>query len=598
MKRIAVYVYYDDEGILRDFAKNTIKNFIDFCKTVIVVVNGPLRDEDAEEIRSLGGRLICRKNEGYDFAAYKAGIESISVGEKLELDELILCNSSVYGPVFPLNELFQEMENRGVDFWGITQWSNCRPWPDHIQSYFIVFGKKVLQAKCFSDYWNELPTMKSWGEAIKYGETRLTPYFSEKGYLWDTYMKKEVYSGRHPSPSHCYPESLVRHRVPFIKRKCFSDKATYEEQIKFSFGLQAKNAWEAIERTGTYDLNLILDDLCGTKTQSQSKSQIGNTFVVPSDYEVPGRAAGDEICSKAALVIFVYFEDLMDECCRYVTSMPASSAKFIVSCKKDLLSAYEDKLTGCAKNIHFRLQENRGRSEAAYYVTCRDVFENYEYVCCVHDKKMAHLPGIVGESMMRHNFDALLASNFYVKNLLSLFENKKHIGLLMPATPYFLRIYEGLAACPIGSNRDEIEKILSELSIDLKMDECLNFPVGGMFWVRREAIMPLFRKKWTLEDFPPEPLPLDGAVNHALERITPMVAQAAGYMTGYAIPDSCIGNYYEGLEYRLKVLLKDKYLMKPNPNKHYLSRHFPRLAAKCHAVRDGLRKIRKKWYGS
>lgn len=587
IKRLAVYVYYDGYGILRGYAKNTIKELLDFCKC-IVVVNGFLRVDDRNEIQRMGARLISRENEGYDFFAYKAGIKSIPISEKSELDELILCNSSVYGPIFPIKELFQDMEGRGHDFWGITQWCNQNPWPDHIQSYFIVFRKRILSSKSFSDYWDGLPAMKSWEEAIEYGETKLTPYFSQRGFSWGTYIKKEIYLNKCLSPSHMYPDALVRQRVPFIKRKCFSDKETYEAQLSLSFGIQAKKTIEEIQRLSKYDVNLIFDDLCSTQVQSQFKSQIGNTFVLPSAYEVSSNSGEEEKHENSALIIFVYFEDLLDECCKYIRSMPVSSGKYVVSCKRDLLEEYKNRLQGKTGNIHFRFQENRGRSEAAYYITCRDVFEKHEYVCCMHDKKMSYTLGILGESMMRHNFDSLLASESYVKNILRLFENNQRIGLLMPATPYFLKVYEGVAASPIGENITACKKILKELSINLKIDKFLNFPVGGMFWVRSEAIAPLFRKQWALEDFPQEPLPINGTVNHALERIIPLVAQEASFMTGYVIPDFCIGNYYEGLEYRLKQLLRNKY-----SREHYLRRRFPRIAEKCHAIRDYFRKIKR-----
>ena len=588
MKLITVYVYYDSEGVLREFAKDTIKNLVNFCKDVVVVVNGSLIDDDAEIIRRIGANLICRENEGYDFSAYKAGIESIPVAKMSELDELILCNSSIYGPIFSLNELFQEMRSRSVDFWGITQWCNQAPWPNHIQSYFVVFEKKILSSADFLTYWNELPMMKSWGEAIKYGETQLTPFFSNKGYSWDTYIKESVYLNRHFSPLHTYPDDLVCQRVPFIKRKCFSDKETYENQLSLSFGNQAKDTIKVVNEKSSYDTNLIFKDLCETQPQSQFKNQLGNTFVIPTNYKIPCQSVGEETYTNVALIIFVYFEDLIDECCRYILAMPISSGKFIVSCKKELLEEYKNRLDNQTENIQFRLQENRGRSEAAYYITCQDVFKNYDYICCMHDKKMPHSLGILGESMMRHNFDSLLASEAYVKNILRLFENNQHIGLLMPATPYFLKAYEGLAASPIGENITACKKILKELSINLKIDKSLNFPVGGMFWVRREAISPLFRKQWALEDFPPEPLPINGTVNHALERIIPLVAQEACFMTAYVIPDFCIGNYYEGLEYRLKQLLRDKY-----SREHCLRRRFPKISEKCHAIRDYFRKIRR-----
>ena len=72
-----------------------------------------------------------------------------------------------------------------------------------------------------------------------------------------------------------------------------------------------------------------------------------------------------------------------------------------------------------------------------------------------------------------------------------------------------------------------------------------------MFWIRRKAIAPLFRHKWQYEDFPPEPLPKDGTLSHAIERIYPAIAQEAGYLTGWIMPEDYAQNYINTLHYYL-----------------------------------------------
>lgn len=54
-------------------------------------------------------------------------------------------------------------------------------------------------------------------------------------------------------------------------------------------------------------------------------------------------------------------------------------------------------------------------------------------------------------------------------------------------------------------------------------------PYGSVFWFRPKALAPLFDHGWQHSDFPPEPLPQDGTISHAIERIYPFVAQSAGY---------------------------------------------------------------------
>ena len=57
--------------------------------------------------------------------------------------------------------------------------------------------------------------------------------------------------------------------------------------------------------------------------------------------------------------------------------------------------------------------------------------------------------------------------------------------------------------------------------------------LGTAFWCKREALAALFEHDFSYEDFPDEPMPIDGTVCHALERILGYVAQHEGYYTAY-----------------------------------------------------------------
>ena len=55
------------------------------------------------------------------------------------------------------------------------------------------------------------------------------------------------------------------------------------------------------------------------------------------------------------------------------------------------------------------------------------------------------------------------------------------------------------------------------------------FPVGTMFWARPAALAPLFDLGLDWGDYPPEPLPYDGSILHAIERLLPIVVAHTGY---------------------------------------------------------------------
>ena len=50
-----------------------------------------------------------------------------------------------------------------------------------------------------------------------------------------------------------------------------------------------------------------------------------------------------------------------------------------------------------------------------------------------------------------------------------------------------------------------------------------------MFWARPSGLSALIKYNWKWSDFPSEPIPYDGTILHAIERITPIICNEAGY---------------------------------------------------------------------
>ena len=82
-----------------------------------------------------------------------------------------------------------------------------------------------------------------------------------------------------------------------------------------------------------------------------------------------------------------------------------------------------------------------------------------------------------------------------------------------------------------GPNFDNTKALLKTLGLDVPIsgEKAPLAPFGSVFWFRVKALAPLFDHGWQHGDFPPEPLPQDGTISHAIERVYPFVAQGAGY---------------------------------------------------------------------
>jgi lipopolysaccharide biosynthesis protein len=76
-----------------------------------------------------------------------------------------------------------------------------------------------------------------------------------------------------------------------------------------------------------------------------------------------------------------------------------------------------------------------------------------------------------------------------------------------------------------GENLQHAIKLLPGMEKECEKRE-LSFPIGSMFWARPSSIKQLFELGLTWEDYPEEPLPYDGSMLHAIERLFGIVAMA------------------------------------------------------------------------
>src|SRR5271166_3977500 len=61
-----------------------------------------------------------------------------------------------------------------------------------------------------------------------------------------------------------------------------------------------------------------------------------------------------------------------------------------------------------------------------------------------------------------------------------------------------------------------------------ELPEHFNFPVGSMFWIRSAALAKFVELELGWRDYAPEPLPIDGTIVHAIERLFGVVPAALG----------------------------------------------------------------------
>lgn len=230
MKRIALFTLYDQDGIIDRSEEYLLRSLSAMADKLVVIVNGTINVSAMPLLRETAGEIIIRENKGYDGGAYKEVLLGYLADDRLSAyDELILVNDTFYGPFYPWIEVCEQMEMRHPDFWGLTKWerqysgSFKKILPEHVQSYFLAFSKKVFADAAFLNFWKSMPEINSHDDAIAHFEVALTEQLTHAGFSHLVYkdLFPDIYydgDGGVAFSSRCY-DLLKDCRFPILKKK-------------------------------------------------------------------------------------------------------------------------------------------------------------------------------------------------------------------------------------------------------------------------------------------------------------------------------------------------------------------------------------------
>lgn len=254
-------------------------------------------------------------------------------------------------------------------------------------------------------------------------------------------------------------------------------------------------------------------------------------YILPEDYSI--FAPSHEIVASTAIAVNLYYEDTAEKYFKYLAKFCLKFHVYIISSKQTILDKAKDWFGG-NNNVRCITKENRGRDVSALLVSFREIAGKYKYICFTHDKKSKHNHLEVDvDNWTKNLWENAIATEIYINNILQIFEENNDIGILVPPEPLgqnFAAWY-GDAWGPNFGNTEQLCKKLDVVDCNLRRDK---YPItlGTVFWARVKCLKKILQKEWQYDDFPEEPMPVDGTISHAIERIWGYVAQDAGYKTG------------------------------------------------------------------
>jgi glycosyltransferase involved in cell wall biosynthesis len=231
---------------------------------------------------------------------------------------------------------------------------------------------------------------------------------------------------------------------------------------------------------------------------------------------------------RIALHLHVYYPDLLPEILDRLNKNEVRPDLFISvpteSVRKEVQELVLENYSG--RVIEVQSAPNRGRDIGPFLTAFGATFaEHYDMVGHFHTKKTTTIKDeSIGKDWHIFLMENLLGGRGQMADIiLGHLASDPSIGMIFPDDPNVEPYVTGW-----GQNKPYAEAFGQRLGID-ELPENPLFPVGTMFWARVEALRPLFDLDLGWQDYPTEPLPYDGSMLHALERLLPLVAAKKGF---------------------------------------------------------------------
>jgi rhamnosyltransferase len=566
-KRLAIYCFYDANGHAAKFVPRFLDDLMNNVSKLVVVVNGKLDEESRRLFKHYTDLVIVRKNVGLDVAAYRQAILQIGWEQLEAFDEIICLNDTILGPVYPFSKMFREMSIRAVDFWGITAYAgeeeNEETIPTHLQAYWHVYRRSLVQSEAFHQYWEQMPEWKDYAEVTRKHEMALTPHFEELGFTWDAYVDWKKYSTLSSYPLLYMPMQLVRDdKCPVFKRRSFF--VPYEFTFDQTAGQPAIDLFEYIRDHTGYDEDLIWDALLQSYNVDDIRKAMHLDYVLPAQSLNPTTVHAP----RSAFIYHIFFMDLLDDTIRYIEQIPTETDLYITTTEDKVAQISQAlKRKGIEHVPTFIPVKNRGRDVSALLVAARDIVlkGNYDVIGFAHDKKSSQNQeaghhGTETQGFAYKLMENTLGSTSYVRNILSLFAQNPRLGMVSPPPPYHALYFAHTLPTDWGPDFQITRELLEnrlKLHVPLNSAKATVSAIGSCYWFRASALRPLFEYPWAYEDFLPEgEMGGDGSISHAIERANGYIAQSQGYYPAWVMSDRYARIEVDSLFHTTNTLLR------------------------------------------
>lgn len=523
-QRVGIFAFYDPDGVVDEYIPVLVGAVRRHCAYLLCVVNGRLGGAGRAQLAAVCDEIWQRPNEGLDVTAYKEGL--FHLGQRARgADELLFFNQTVFGPIFPLGEMFGEMAGRELDFWGMTEHRGLQAdlentiWqkveygylPRHIQSYFFAVRRPMLQSESFWEYWRTLPPVHDYVEAVSFHEVRFTKYFTDLGFTGQAYLDCTGWEPYADYPLMADPAGLLREkRAPLVKRKSFLSPRT--DYLSLPQGGAGGALLAALAADTDYPVRLVLQNL----TRTVPAAELARALAPSASPAGAGAAGGG---SRVALVAFMKEAAFAPLAAGVAQRLPAGSEAFVLLAP----GAQEKEIRAQLGGAQFFAGQPGGL--AGLFGPLWGQLQGFDAVLYLPFTTPPDITGLVNANLIRTGVAALgdpLAD-------LAMLDSLPGVKVLLPVPDM-----AGEGFC----DRTPLAE-LPQLAALLQAEggPLAGLPLGGALWrlpgsaffARPATLQPLAALDWG------QP-PLSGGEDAGAEYLLPLAAQRAGGLCGFSAP--------------------------------------------------------------
>ena len=492
IKRCGIFLFFDKDGIVDDYIVYMLKELKKQMDHLLVVCNGFVSTEGMERFDNVADDVLYRANLGLDVGGYREGLFYLGFKELEKYDELVMFNYTFIGPLNSFDPMFEEMNHRDVDFWGITKHhmmdKTQNPvagirygyMPEHLQSHFFALRSSLFLSYQYKDFMINMINPKNYNESICGYEVIFTKYFSDLGFSWDVYCNTDIYREYVFNPMMFRAKEMIRDlKCPIIKRRAFF--TDYMDALINTCGETSVEAFEYIRKNTSYDEEMIWDNILRLENLRDVHRLMHFNYILPKEISI------NQVSSVQSFAVWIVV-DSADNMLWYTDYIDEfSDADIYIVGTETIIESLKDNIQN--KKVTY-ISSSR---EEIYFTILLSVYKysaKYEYMCVLNmhkwDEELRYGIDISAEYQAWEN---LVGSRIYIQNLINTFNENPRLGMLIPPSPVHGKWFEKMEDGWMGYFNIVSDMLKNmNISVNVKKSSEPLFPVAGCFWIRTKLL--------------------------------------------------------------------------------------------------------------